>query len=51
MPEIAFRTDVMPSEWKANITQATFIIIFELVYVFFEVKSLLNNVKECSVLV
>lgn len=38
MPEEAFRTDVIPREWKANITQAAFIIIFELVYVSFEVK-------------
>lgn len=51
MPEEAFRTDMMPSEWKANITQSAFIVIFELVYVSSEVKSLLYNVKECSVLV
>lgn len=51
MPEVASRTDMMPSEWQANITQAAFIITFELVYISFKVKSLLNNVKECSVLV
>lgn len=51
MPEVASQIDAMPSEWQANTTQGAFIITFELVYVSFEVKSLLNNVTECSVFV